>query len=228
LEITLAIDKFFYKATPLWDNLSAEVLDNLFSNTTTQSYKKNATIVHDFEYSAGIYNIRKGFIKMYSLNPNGSEDIVFILGKDSIFGITPIFNNERCGVFATAITDCEIELVSKETVKKEMEKSPEFSQAIVLYLAQMAKMLNIKLLDYARKPLLGRVAISLLALDNNLKLNSTLAFSREDLANYIGTAVESLVRQIKKLKTDNLIIVKGRKITIIDYNGLTKIATGSV
>lgn len=109
-----------------------------------------------------------------------------------------------------------------------MEKSPEFSQAIVLYLAQMAKMLNIKLLDYARKPLLGRVAISLLALDNNLKLNSTLAFSREDLANYIGTAVESLVRQIKKLKTDNLIIVKGRKITIIDYNGLTKVATGLV
>ena len=228
MEITLTIDKFFYKATPLWDHLSADVLDNLFTNTAIQPYKKNATIVHDFEYSAGIYIIRKGFVKIYSVNPNGSEDIVFILGKDSIFGVTPIFNNERCGVFATAITDCEIELVPKDTVKKEIEKSPEFSQAIILYLAQMGKMLNIKLLDFARKPLLGRVAISLLAIDNNLKLNGTLAFSREDLANYIGTAVESLVRQLKKLKTDNLIIVKGRKITIVDYNGLKKIATETV
>jgi len=203
-------------------------MDNLFSNTSTFPYKKNATIVHDFEYSAGIYIIRKGFVKIYSVNPSGGEDIVFIFGKGLYFGVTPIFNNERCGVFATAMTDCEIELIPKDVIKKEMEMSIEFNQAIVLYLAQMGKMLNIKLLDYARKPLLERVAVSLLTLDNNLNLNGTLAFSREDLANYIGTAVESLVRQLKKLKTDNLIIVKGRKITIIDYKGLIKIATESV
>ena len=33
-------------------------------------------------------------------------------------------------------------------------------------------------------------------------LDGVLTFTREDLANYIGTAVESLVRQLKKLKDE--------------------------
>ncbi len=225
MEVAAAIDKFYNKASPLWEPLSKEFVDNIFTHTSIQPYKKNTTIVNDFEYPAGMYIVRKGFVKIYSVNPSGTEDIVFILGKGLFFGVTPIFNNERFGIFATAITDCEIEVIPKDIIKNEMENSSEFNHAMVLHLAQMTKMLKIKLLDFARKPLLERIVITLLSLDKKLDLNGTLAFSREDLANYIGTAVESLVRQLKILKTNNLIIVKGRKITLIDYKGLIKIVS---
>jgi CRP-like cAMP-binding protein len=41
-----------------------------------------------------------------------------------------------------------------------------------------------------------------------------LNFTREDLASYIGTATKNLIRQLKALKDDRAIIVRGRKIII--------------
>lgn len=225
MESNSPIEKYFFRTNPIWEQVSKDVSEKLLSEVNVFNYKKNSTIIHDFEYSAGMFIIKKGFVKIYSINSAGSEDIVFILGKGLIFGVAPLFNNEKCGVFATAITDCEIEIIPKEVIKRELEHSVELNQAFILYLAQVGRMLNIKLLDFARKPLAERVALTLLILDRKLNLNGTLAFSREDLANYMGTAVESLVRQLKKLKTENLISVKGRKITIIDYKRLTMAAS---
>lgn len=225
VEVNSPIEKYYFRAIPIWDILSKEVCEKLNEDKILLNYKKNVTILHDFEYSAGIYSIKKGFIKIYAQNATGGEDIVFLLGKGLIFGVAPLFNNEKSGVFVTTITDCEIELIPKESVKKAQLQSFELNQAIILYLAQVGRMLNIKLLDFARKPLAKRVALTLLILDKKLSLNGTLAFSREDLANYMGTAVESLVRQLKKLKTENIISVKGRKITIIDYARLIKLAS---
>ncbi|MDI1233074.1 MAG: Crp/Fnr family transcriptional regulator [bacterium] len=225
MDKNLHIEKFFFNTAPIWQQVPTEINERLLATSISAKYKKNTTIVYDYEYAAGLYCIKKGFVKIYSINALGGEDIVFILGKGLVFGVSPLLNNEKCGVNATAMEDCEIEIIPKEIIKLELEKSIELNQAFIFYLSQLVKMLNIKLLDFMRKPLAERVALTLLILDKKLSLNGTLVFSREDLANFMGTAIESLVRQLKKLKTENLISVKGRKITIIDYVGLTKIAS---
>ena len=51
--------------------------------------------------------------------------------------------------------------------------------------------------------------------------------TRMDLANIIGTAVETVIRLLSEFKDDKYIAIKGRKIFLLDPDGLKAIATQS-
>ena len=51
-----------------------------------------------------------------------------------------------------------------------------------------------------------------------------VSLTREDLANVVGTATETVIRLLSEFKHDNIIDLKGRKIKIIDHILLVKTA----
>jgi CRP/FNR family transcriptional regulator len=53
---------------------------------------------------------------------------------------------------------------------------------------------------------------------------ATINLSREDLANLVGTATETVIRILSEFKDENLVIIVGRKIVIRNFEGLQKIA----
>jgi len=59
-------------------------------------------------------------------------------------------------------------------------------------------------------------------LDNQNYLQISL--TREELANIVGTATESVIRLLSEFKTDKLVELNGRKIRIINKKGLEKIS----
>jgi CRP-like cAMP-binding protein len=58
-------------------------------------------------------------------------------------------------------------------------------------------------------------------LDENNILQISL--TREELANIVGTATESVIRLLSEFKHDQLIELNGRKIKILDEAGLIRI-----
>ncbi len=74
-----------------------------------------------------------------------------------------------------------------------------------------------------------RVAFSLLILgkvfqkNDKTNPNLTISIGREDLASYVGTAKESLVRMLRTFKNEKIITTKGSKIVILKYNELLEI-----
>ncbi|MEM9050892.1 MAG: helix-turn-helix domain-containing protein [Bacteroidota bacterium] len=54
--------------------------------------------------------------------------------------------------------------------------------------------------------------------EGEIEINLT----REDLANIVGTATESLIRLLNEFKKDELIETQGRKIRILDPKGLVQ------
>ena len=59
-------------------------------------------------------------------------------------------------------------------------------------------------------------------LDNQQFLNISL--TREELANIVGTATESVIRLLSEFKSDKLVELNGRKIKILNTKGLEKIS----
>jgi len=49
-----------------------------------------------------------------------------------------------------------------------------------------------------------------------------IALSREDLANIIGTATETVIRLLSDFKTQKLISLQGKKIKVLDHKGLIR------
>jgi CRP-like cAMP-binding protein len=51
-----------------------------------------------------------------------------------------------------------------------------------------------------------------------------ISLTREELANMVGTATESVIRLLSEFKSDGLIELHGRKISIMDVPALKKIS----
>jgi CRP-like cAMP-binding protein len=51
-----------------------------------------------------------------------------------------------------------------------------------------------------------------------------ISLTREELANIVGTATESVIRLLSEFKSDHYIDIDGRKIKIINYAALQKLA----
>ncbi len=218
------LEKFYFNTQPLWDELPKEICSNFKAHNQTLKFNKGETILFEDSNPLGVYKIVSGYLKVFTTNNKGDEEIIYILGKNHIFGVASLLSGETTRSIVYAITDCEIELTPKDPFFDQLKTSLELNSALLKYLAQVGRVLNSKLTTFARKPLNERVALALLLLDQKLDLDGTIIFSREDLANYIGTAVESLVRQLKKMKEDRLIKVQGRKIILLDYDKIYQMA----
>ena len=86
-----------------------------------------------------------------------------------------------------------------------------------------------RIVELAQKPLRERLAEAILILKETFGFeeNTTtidVSLTREDIANIIGTATESVIRLLSEFKKDNLIELNGRKISIVDMKKLIKTA----
>jgi CRP-like cAMP-binding protein len=77
--------------------------------------------------------------------------------------------------------------------------------------------------NMAQKSVRERLAFVLLLLKDVYK-EDPINLSREDLANFVGTATETLIRLLKEFKEDKLIDIATRKLTILNNAGLNKLA----
>ncbi len=179
---------------------------------------KKTLIYSEGSYPRSLYIIRKGRVKVYIINNAGAEQIIYFLGKDEVFGHRSIVCDEPSPVFIETIDDCVLDCIPRYYFEDFLRISPELNAAFLYYLGHEFRVFANKISVFAHKPVQERVALALLVL--NEKFNEhpqyvmVLNFSRNDLASYVGTATENLIRQLKVLKEARAIIVKGRKIII--------------
>ncbi len=220
------LSKYYFKPPPFWKELPLDVWEGLRAASRRQTYPKKAIIYAEGSYPRGLYIIRKGRAKVYIINSEGVEQIIYFLGKDEVFGYRSIVCDEPSPVFVETIENCTLDSIPRLHFEHFLRVSPEVNAVFLYYLGHEFSVFVNKISTFAQKPVIERVALALLTL--NEKFNETpdyvsiLSFSRDDLARYVGTATENLIRQLKILKEDRAIIVQGRKILIEEPERLWK------
>ncbi len=96
-------------------------------------------------------------------------------------------------------------------------------------LANELKEAESKITNIAQKPVLERLAETLLMLkeyygieEDDSSLNITI--TREEIANIVGTATETVIRLMSELRKEGLIELEGKKIKILKGDKLLKLA----
>lgn len=210
--------KFFFKPDPFWEQVPSDLWKELTDLSFQMQVPKKTLIYSEGSYPKGLYIIRKGYVKVYIINNEGAEQIIYFQGKDEVFGHRAIVSDEPSPVFVESIDDCEIECIPREHFVRCLRESPLLNAAVMSYLGHEFRIFVNKISLFTQKPVSERVALTLLVLNEKFNPNpqfvKVLRFSREDLASYTGTATENFIRQLKILKDLGAIVIKGRKIII--------------
>lgn len=187
-------------------------------------------LFHEGTRPLGVFCINSGKVKVYRLGADGKEQIMKISTGGDVLGYKALISEEHYPVTAETLDDCTICFVPKHDFLSLLSENPEFNRKILQAVCHELGLMSEKLTNLAQKSVRERLAISLLMLKDTYGIEGEkneaveINLTREDLANIVGTATETLIRLLHDFKEENLISTKGRKIKVENVKGLVKVA----
>ena len=125
---------------------------------------------------------------------------------------------------AEVLENAEVVLIPKEEFTGLVYNDLNIAAKFIRLIAQNVKEKEERLLNLAYGSLRKRVAKALLDIHEKFNKNTdkvpVLEVSREDIAQYVGTATESLIRTLSDFKSEKLIEIKDGKTRIINMEKL--------
>lgn len=218
----LLINQYSFKNHDLFEGLPDEICDIMKENRVTLNLAANQSIFVEGEKPKGIYRVQSGKIKKHTQTNFNKPHIFYICTKNEFLGYHAVLSEELYADSATTLSDCVIDFIPEIDFKKAVNASHQLSQRLLKTLSHEFRVFINATKLLAKYTVRERTALNLLILES--KFGSNIIMTREDLANMVGTAMESLVRTLKDFKEENLIKIEGRNIFIEDYNNLIKVA----
>lgn len=213
----------------VFKNLNAEQLENVNFEKSCRLYKKGDIIYHEGNRTSGFYCISSGIIKVFKTGIEGREQIIRFVKKGDILGYRSLISKESACSTAKVIEDAVMCFIPSEILFSLVKSNIDFAMEIMQRTAKELGDSNKFLVDMAQKNVRERLASILIMLAENFELDDNkilqINLTREELANIVGTATESVIRLLSEFKQDGLIDLKGRKIIIKNLDELEEIST---
>lgn len=198
-------------------------LESLSANKSCAYYKKNQAIFIEGSFPRGVFCMNEGKVKIFTRGDEGKEQIIHIAKEGEIIGFRAMFSGEPYKVSATALEECNICYINKEDFLNMIETNSELRNGIMKELSKELGDRAIFITNMSQKSVRERLAFSLLILGDIYK-DEEINLTREDMANFVGTATETLIRLLKDFKDEGMIEIHTRKLEIIDKEKLLRLA----
>jgi CRP/FNR family transcriptional regulator len=207
----------------IFSNLSTEQAAALENHRSAVIYPKNTSVFTEGTYPKGVFYISRGKVKIYAVGNEGKAHIIHIAKAGEVIGFRAMFSEDVYKVSASALEEAEIDFIERSEFMKMMDDNRELRNAVIRELAKELGDKALFITNLAQKSVRERLAYSLLILEE-VYLNEPINLTREDLANFVGTATETLIRLLKEFREEGLIQIQTRKLTILDRARLNKLA----
>jgi len=211
----------------MFKHLNSEHMNLLFLEEECELLKRGSVIYAEGDSARGCYFVYSGVLKVFKTGLEGKEQIIRFAKSGDIIGFRSALSQEPACTSSKVIEDAIVCFIPSHTLTQLIEKNPAFSIELIKMTCKELGDANSYITDIAQKSVRERLAEVLmqlmetfgLAQDNTLQISLT----REELANIVGTATESVIRLLSEFKNDGLIEIKGRKIKIVDVRALKKV-----
>jgi len=224
------IDKWDFKSQSVLADLPSHEAEIIRAHMHVQNYHKGEIIFREGAVPSGIFFIRKGKVKKYKIDTDGSEQIIYVANTSELIGYHALLSEERYPDSASALEESSIAFVPKEDFFQVLNTSKVLSKRLLKLLSHEFTVFTNSVTHFARRSVRERLATQLVVMREKYKENYEpgmdveINLSRDDLASMVGTARENVVRVLKEFKEDGSIQTRGRKIVVKDVHKLLKIA----
>ena len=213
---------------PIFMHLTEEETELVNFQKECDFFSRGDTLYHENRKMTGFYCVNKGIVKIYKTGIDGKEQIIAFAQKGNILGYRSILSDENACTTAKIIEDAILCFLPAHLLIDLVKKNSAFSFEIMKLTCQELGEANSYITDIAQKTVRERLAEVLIQLKDKFGLDKdntlNISLTREELANIVGTATESVIRLLSEFKDDKYVELNGRKIKILDAQGLTKTA----
>ena len=213
------------------DLSSSGLLDMQLDNYESEDLAKKLTLYSEGKRPKVLYYLRKGKIKASRVNDDGKEYITNFYAAGDFIGYLPLLEGKNYEDTAIVLEDAEVVMIPREEFVNGVFNDITVATKFIRLIAQNVQEKEERLLSLAYGSLRKRVAKALVDIHSKFnpgessaaKPGHTLDISREDIAQYVGTATESLIRTLIDFQYEKLIEIKDGKIRITDLNRLNNL-----
>jgi CRP/FNR family transcriptional regulator len=215
----------------LFKNLSDEELGELETYITTVTYKKKEDIFTEGDAPEWFYIVSTGKVKITKISHDGKEIILELISPHDIFGGVAVLRNFPYPANAVAMEDSEIMKISRKHLMRLVDLFPNLMFCIALQLGDRMKSSYDTLKNIALERVEARIAALLLKLGNKVGVETDeglmidMRLTKQDVADMVGTTVETSIRTFSKFKKDGLVSDHDGKFVIKDPEGLAELSS---
>jgi len=193
-----------------------------------RQYKRGDILYQEGNRISGFFCIHRGIIKVFKTGFDGKEQIIRFAKDGDIIAYRSVLSNELACTSAKVIEDCQVCFIPSEILVSFIKTNPAYALELLKLACHELGEANSFITDIAQKTVRERLAEVLLFLVNDFGIDNdqflNISLTREELANIVGTATESVIRLLSEFKSDKLVELNGRKIKILNTKGLEKIS----
>lgn len=176
-----------------------------------------------------IYAVRSGSLKTFNLTDDGREQVTGFFLPGELVGLEAIGSGvHRSTTRALETTSvCEIPYAEFEAVSRHI---PSLPQQLLRIMSREMHQDHLLLMLLGKRSADERLAAFLLNLSERFGQRGyspneyNLSMSRNDIANYLGLAVETVSRLFSRLQDDGIIAVRSRHVRLVDRDRLRALA----
>jgi CheY-like chemotaxis protein len=181
-----------------------------------ENYERKQSLYQETKKPRFLFYLIKGKVKAYQTHPDGKEYITDLYGDGDFIGYSALLENSYYIDSAIALEDSEILAIPKDDFLQMVYNDISIASKFIHIISKNVKEKEQRLINLAYSSLRKRVAAALVDITSKFNLNDkvmAIEISREEIAQYIGTTTESLIRTLSDFKAEKLIdIINGKVI----------------
>ncbi|MBL7750692.1 MAG: response regulator [Chitinophagaceae bacterium] len=199
------------------------LMKHLADQYDVEFYSKKQTLYQEGKRPRYLYCLLKGKVKCFKIHEDGKEYITDLFSDGDFIGYSALIEDKNYDDSAVILEDAEIMQIPREDFLNMINGDINIAAKFIRIITQNVKEKEERLLNLAYSSLRKRVAKALVDIQakfNNAEGAHPIEISREDIAHYVGTATESLIRTLSDFKSEKLIEVREGKILVSNLDKL--------
>ena len=190
-------------------------VDILFAwGATSKKYKKGDFIFNEGDIARFYYQVVEGTVKLFNMNDDGKEFTQGVFSDGDCFGDPPMILNTEYPSTAVVVKNSIIIKLSRENLFKILDEYRDVERAYLHILAK--RMLNKSITakeiinNNPEQRILG--FLNAYCKDQNLDGKIPIPFTRQEIANFTGLRVETVIRTLKKMCEQRKVEIEKHKL----------------
>ena len=214
----------------LFQRLKPDDRQRLAAVASVREFEKGAMLFSEGDGSDLLYTVVSGRVKVFKTTPRGTDVILEIFGPGDPVGAVAVYEARPYPASALALEPTTCLLIPRQAFFSMLESYPTMVRGLLVGLTHRLVELTNRLAELSGGRVEGRLARFFLKLAHDMgqaHADGTfiaLALSRQELADMIGTTIETSIRIMSRWGKQDIVRTEKEGFVVVDRPALEAVA----